>query len=211
MTLIRVSKIRDLTRMLRAYVVKDTTVICLIQQDPTFKKMTPDDILGKIINHEMLVEEANHVKNLTKGITSLRKQDIALKASKKTKKKQIVIESSSEEDDDDDDDDDEGMTLFIKNYNKFMAKRRTLKRNKEKSQGLEAKECAIIVARTSTSLLNAHMRERKKMKITIRRKTRHTLRTRKTKGTTRRSPMVKLILDKSGTQMMRAPTQIVQI
>jgi hypothetical protein len=56
--------------MLRAYTVKDTTVISLIQQDPTFKKMSPDDVLGKIINHEMLVEEANHVKNLSKGITS---------------------------------------------------------------------------------------------------------------------------------------------
>jgi hypothetical protein len=47
--------------MLRAYVVKDIMVISLIQQDPTFIKMTSDDVLGKIINHEMLVEEANHV------------------------------------------------------------------------------------------------------------------------------------------------------
>jgi sensor domain CHASE-containing protein len=42
-------------RMLRAYAIKDTTVISLIQQDPTFKKMTLDDVLSKIINHEMLV------------------------------------------------------------------------------------------------------------------------------------------------------------
>jgi hypothetical protein len=57
--------------MLRAYAIKDTTVISLIQQDPTFKNMTLDDVLGKIINHEMLVEEAQYVKNLSKGITSL--------------------------------------------------------------------------------------------------------------------------------------------
>jgi hypothetical protein len=43
-------------------------VISLIQQDPTFERMTPDDVLGKIINHEMLVEEAQFVKNLSKGI-----------------------------------------------------------------------------------------------------------------------------------------------
>jgi hypothetical protein len=60
-------------RMLRGYVINDTTVISLIQQDQTFKKMTPNDILSKIINHEMLVEEANHVRNLSKGITSSRK------------------------------------------------------------------------------------------------------------------------------------------
>jgi hypothetical protein len=36
--------------MLQAYVVKDTMALSLIQQDPTFKKMTLDDVLGKIIN-----------------------------------------------------------------------------------------------------------------------------------------------------------------
>jgi hypothetical protein len=35
--------------------------------------MTPDDVFEKIINHEMLVEEAQHVKKLSKGIISLRK------------------------------------------------------------------------------------------------------------------------------------------
>jgi hypothetical protein len=48
---------RVIDRMLQAYAIKDTTVISLIQQDPTFNKMTPDDVLGKIIYHEMLVEE----------------------------------------------------------------------------------------------------------------------------------------------------------
>jgi hypothetical protein len=60
-------------RMLRAYSVKDTTVSSLIQQDPAFKRMTLDDVLGRIINHEMLIKEANHVNNLSNGITSSRK------------------------------------------------------------------------------------------------------------------------------------------
>jgi hypothetical protein len=64
---------RMIDRMLQAYAVEDTTVISLIQQDPTFKKMTLDDVLGKIINHEMLVEDAQHVKNLSKGIISSKK------------------------------------------------------------------------------------------------------------------------------------------
>jgi hypothetical protein len=54
---------RAIEKMLRAYAVKDTMVIFLIQQDLTFKKMTSDDVLGKIINHEILIEEAQHVKN----------------------------------------------------------------------------------------------------------------------------------------------------
>jgi hypothetical protein len=64
---------RAIDRMLRGYAVKDTTVISLIQRGPTFKKMSSDDVLGKIINHEMLVEKANNVNNLSKGITSSRK------------------------------------------------------------------------------------------------------------------------------------------
>jgi hypothetical protein len=64
---------RVIDRMLRAYAVKDTIVISLIQQDPTFKKMTQDDVLDKIINHEILVEDAQHIKNLSKEVISTRK------------------------------------------------------------------------------------------------------------------------------------------
>jgi hypothetical protein len=51
------------------------------------------DVLGNIINHEMLVEEAQHVKNLSKGIISSKKQDIAFKATKKSKSKKVVEET----------------------------------------------------------------------------------------------------------------------
>jgi hypothetical protein len=85
--------------------------------------MTPDDVLGKIINHVMLVEEATHVKNLSKGITSTRKQHISFKACKKGKSKKVVEENSSEEEEDDDNSDDEStgynpdeMSLFIRRF-----------------------------------------------------------------------------------------------
>jgi hypothetical protein len=111
---------RVIDRMLRVYDVKDTTVISLIQQDPTFKKMTLDDVLGKIINHKMLVEEDQYVKNLSKGIISSKKQDIAFKATKNNKSKKVVEESSIKEEVDDSDDerteyDPEEMALFISN------------------------------------------------------------------------------------------------
>jgi hypothetical protein len=123
-------------RMLRAYAVKDTMVISLIQQDPTFKVMTPDDVLGKIINHEMLVEEAQHVKNLSKGIISSKKHDTAFKASKKSKGKKIVEESSSEEEIDDSDNertryDPKEMALFIRRFSKMMGKQKFFKGDKK--------------------------------------------------------------------------------
>jgi hypothetical protein len=124
-------------RMLWAYVVKDITVISLIQQDPIFKKMTPNDILGKIINHEMLVEEANHIKNLSKGITSSRKQDIVFKTSKKSKRKKVIEERSTEEEEDEDSDaesieyDPDEMNLFRRRFSKMMSKQKFFKEDKK--------------------------------------------------------------------------------
>jgi hypothetical protein len=103
-------------RLMMTYTFMSYNVITLIHQDPTYKKMTSDDVLGRIINHEMDIQEANNIKNLYKGILTSKKQDIALKATNKSKKKNVIIESPSEEEDDDDDEkeyDDEEMALFI--------------------------------------------------------------------------------------------------
>jgi hypothetical protein len=75
--------------MLRAYAIKDTMVISLIQQESIFKKMTLHDVLGKIINHEMVVKESQHIKNLSKGIISLRKQDIVSKLARRARTRRL--------------------------------------------------------------------------------------------------------------------------
>jgi hypothetical protein len=53
-------------------------------------------VLGRIINHEMNIQETNNIKNLYKSISTSKKQDIALKANK-SKKKKVLIETPSEE------------------------------------------------------------------------------------------------------------------
>jgi hypothetical protein len=35
--------------------------------------MISDDVLGRIINHDMYIEEANHIKNLYKGVSTTKK------------------------------------------------------------------------------------------------------------------------------------------
>jgi hypothetical protein len=80
---------RVIDRMLGAYAVKDTTVISFIQQDTTFKKMTPDDLLGKIINHEMLVKEAQHVKNLSKGSSLQRNKTLLSKQQRRARARKL--------------------------------------------------------------------------------------------------------------------------
>jgi hypothetical protein len=109
--------------------------------------MTPDDVLGKIINYEMLVEEAQHVKNLSKGIISSKKQDIAFKATKKRKSKKIVEESSSEEQVDGSDDESieygpEEMCLFIRRFLKMMGKQKFFKGDKkDKPKSKTKRDC----------------------------------------------------------------------
>jgi hypothetical protein len=84
----------------------------------------------------MLVEEAQYVKNLSKGAISSKKQDIAFKVTKKRKSKKVVEESSSEEEVDDSDDesteyDPEEMALFIRRFSRLMGKQKFFKRDKK--------------------------------------------------------------------------------
>jgi hypothetical protein len=58
---------------MRAYTPMNYNVIALICQDPTYKSMTSNDVLGRIINNEMYIEEVNHIKNLYKGVTTIKK------------------------------------------------------------------------------------------------------------------------------------------
>jgi hypothetical protein len=90
---------------MRAYTPMNYNVVALIRQDPAYKRMTSDNVPGRIINHEMHIEEANHNKNLYKSVSTFKKQDIALKATNKSKKKKIVIESPSEEEEEEEEDD----------------------------------------------------------------------------------------------------------
>jgi hypothetical protein len=93
--------------------------------------MSSDDVLGRIMNHEMYIEVANHVKNLSKGISTTRKQEIAFKANKKSKNKQVILESLSEEEDDEEEEEEEDsfecdakdMALFMKKFKMYMKKK----------------------------------------------------------------------------------------
>jgi hypothetical protein len=114
--------------MMRVYSPMNYNVVALIRQDPAYKRMSFNDVLGRIMNHEMYIKEANHVKDLSKGITTTRKQEIAFKANKKSKNKQEVVESSSE---DSFECDDEDMALFMKKFKKYIKKKKFVKGDKK--------------------------------------------------------------------------------
>jgi NACalpha-BTF3-like transcription factor len=123
--------------MMGAYTPMDYNVVVLIRQDPAYKRMSSDDVLGRIMNHEMYIEESNHIKNLSKGITTRSKQEIAFKANKKSKNNQVVVESSSEEEEEEEEEedssecDDEDMALFMKKFKKYIRKNKFSKGDKK--------------------------------------------------------------------------------
>jgi hypothetical protein len=83
-------------RLMMTYTPMNYNIMTLIRQDPAYKKMASDNVLERIMNHEMNIQEANNIKNLYKGASTFKKQDIALKANK-SKRKKVLIESPSEE------------------------------------------------------------------------------------------------------------------
>jgi hypothetical protein len=111
-------------RLMIAYTPMNYNVVALIRHDQTYKKMSSDDVLGRIMNQEMNIQEANNIKNLYKGVSTSKKQDIALKANK-SKKKKVLIEGPSEEEEEEDE-----VALFIKKFNNFIKKRRPYKRDR---------------------------------------------------------------------------------
>jgi hypothetical protein len=80
-------------RLMMAYTPMNYNVVALIHQDPTYKKMTSNDVLGRIMNHEMNIQKVNNIKNLYNGVSTSNKQEIALKTTNKRNKKKAIIES----------------------------------------------------------------------------------------------------------------------
>jgi hypothetical protein len=76
-------------RLIMANTTMNYNVVVLICQDPTYKKMSSYEVLGRIMNHEMNIQEANKINNLYKGVgvSTSKKQDIALKANKRKRRK----------------------------------------------------------------------------------------------------------------------------
>jgi hypothetical protein len=73
------------------------TLCTIIRESHNYRKMTPEVVLGRMIRHELMEEEAKYIRSLSKGVTTSKNQDIALKATKKQKGKSVIEESSSGE------------------------------------------------------------------------------------------------------------------
>jgi hypothetical protein len=93
-------------RLMMTYTPINYNVMALIHQDLAYKKMTSNDVLERIMNHEMNIQEANNIKNLYKGVSASKKHSIALKTNKR-KKNKVLIESPSEEEEEGEEEEEE--------------------------------------------------------------------------------------------------------
>jgi hypothetical protein len=165
--------------------------------------MTSDDVFGRIMNHEMNIQEANNIKNLYKGVSTFKKQDIALKTTNKSKKKKAIIEIPSEKEDKDEKEyDEEEMVLFIKKFNKYIKKRRPYKGDRKEKP--RSKRVCYNCDKNDHFIAQCPY-ERKEEDNDKKRSL--TKATRKTRNILRRNLIVKLMSVKNETKEMRVPNR----
>jgi hypothetical protein len=60
-------------RLMMVYTPMNYNIVVLIHQDPAYKKISSDDVLGRIMNHKMNIQETNNIKNFYKGVSTFKK------------------------------------------------------------------------------------------------------------------------------------------
>ena len=90
-------------------------MVTLIRERKDFTKLTPNDVLWRILAHELMDDEAKEVKNIMKHGSHSKTKDIALKA--KGKIKQDPVSSASEASDEEE----EATSMMVKKFRKFLS------------------------------------------------------------------------------------------
>ncbi|XP_066168758.1 intracellular protein transport protein USO1-like [Oryza sativa Japonica Group] len=69
-------------KMVRAITPRNSTLVTIIRERPDYKTLTPHDLLGRILAHDMLEQESKEVIQYINqtSTTSIKKEDLALKA-----------------------------------------------------------------------------------------------------------------------------------
>jgi hypothetical protein len=116
--------------MLRSFTVIDPHLVNLIRENPRYKKMTPEEILGKFVSGRMMVKEARYVDDALNGpLPVYEPQTIALKATSSREalpSKVAQVEAAGLNEDE--------MALIIKHFKTALRGRKEYP-NKKKAKG----------------------------------------------------------------------------
>jgi hypothetical protein len=107
--------------ILRSLVFRNPTQVQLIREDPRYKQMSPEEVIGKFVSFELMIKYSKHIVNLKQGATSTPKvQPVAFKATEEKKEEstssRLLIDASKL--------DNEEMTLIIKSFCQILKQRR---------------------------------------------------------------------------------------
>jgi hypothetical protein len=107
--------------ILRSLVFRNPTQVQLIREDPRYKLMSPEEVIGKIVSFEIMSKDSKHIVNLEQGTTSTPEvQPVAFKVTKEKKEEstssRLPIDASKI--------DNEEMALIIKSFHQIIKQRR---------------------------------------------------------------------------------------
>jgi hypothetical protein len=107
--------------ILRSLVFRNPTQVQLIRGDPRYKQMSPEEVIGKIVSFELMIEDSKHIVNLEQGATStLEVQPVAFKSTEEKNEEstpsRLPIDASKL--------DNEEMALIIKSFHQILKQRR---------------------------------------------------------------------------------------
>jgi hypothetical protein len=93
----------------------------LIRGDPRYKQMSPEEVIGKFVIFELMIEDSKHIVNLEQGATSTPEvQPVAFKATEEKKEEstssRLPIDASKL--------DNEEMALIIKSFRQILKQRK---------------------------------------------------------------------------------------
>jgi hypothetical protein len=107
--------------ILRSLVFRNPTQVQLIRGDPTYKLMSPEEVIDKFVSFELMIKDSKHIVKLEQGTTSTPEvQPVAFKAMEEEKREstpsRLPINASKL--------DNEKMALIIKSFRQILKQRR---------------------------------------------------------------------------------------
>ncbi|XP_040382230.1 uncharacterized protein LOC121054985 [Oryza brachyantha] len=121
-------------RLLRAISPRNPTLVTLICESSGFKRMTPSDVLSRIISHELLEEEAKKVKKYATNAAQAKNKEIAFKAKKTSSKFQEESSGDSESEDGE-------LALLVHKFKKFLHKKSHGRKDEDRYKRQSKKTC----------------------------------------------------------------------
>jgi hypothetical protein len=107
--------------ILRSLQFRNPTQVQLIREDPRYKLMSPEEVIGKFVSFELMIKGSKHIVNLEQGATSIPEvQPIAFKATEEKKEEstssRLPIDASKL--------DNKEMALIIKSFRQILKQMR---------------------------------------------------------------------------------------